>query len=95
VEARPKASMTAAASVTSAAGATDAEMTLAWEVVLVDRALLERAKQALRSPSTSEAIDRALLLVAELETHGGHPRPVRSLPLRSSHDAEAAGYPVQ
>ena len=67
---------------------------LAWEVVLVDRALLDHAKQALCASSTSEAIDRALLLVAQLEQHDGRQRPARSLPSCPGHD-DAGGYRVQ
>jgi len=84
VEARMKAPVAVAATtVTSATAA------LAWEVVLVDRALLELVKQTLRASSTSEAIDRALSLAArEAELREGR--------LVALGDLAGAGtYPVQ
>jgi hypothetical protein len=39
-----------------------------WQVVLVDRDLLERAKRATDARGASEAIDRALLLAVERTT---------------------------
>jgi hypothetical protein len=68
---------------------TSATTELAWEVVLIDRALLELVKQTLRASSTSEAIDRALSLAArEAELREGR--------LVALGDLTAGGtYPVQ
>jgi hypothetical protein len=50
---------------------------LAWELVLVDRATLARAQQALGVDGTSAAIDRALSLAAGVQEIQG---PVRLTP---------------
>ena len=73
----------------AATAVTSATAALAWEVVLVDRALLELVKQTLRASSTSEAIDRALSLAArEAELREGR--------LVALGDLAGAGtYPVQ
>jgi len=73
----------------AATAVTSATAALAWEVVLVDRALLELVKQTLRASSTSEAIDRALSLAArEAELREGR--------LVALGDLAGGGtYPVQ
>jgi hypothetical protein len=72
---------------------TSATTELAWEVVLIDRALLELVKQTLRASSTSEAIDRALTLAARhAELRDGPMAPLGDL---ASTDGGLGNYPLQ
>jgi hypothetical protein len=88
VGARTKASVAVAAT-----SVTSPTTTLAWEVVLVDRALLELVKQTLRASSTSEAIDRALTLAArEAEFRDGRLAPLGDL---ANSDGGVGNYPLQ
>jgi len=74
----------------AATSVTSPTTALAWEVVLVDRALLELVKQTLRASSTSEAIDRALTLAARQ----AEARDERLAPLANLTDGGGT-YPVQ